>query len=578
MIRDIHKPVYWKNMELKNGFIRSATNERMANAQHTPSEKLVLYYEQLAQHVGLIITGFCYPDPLEIVIKHMLGFTQQSQINNYRHLCQSVHRKNSKILLQIVAGGDHKTKTINDYTTKELKRLPSLFSKCACLAELAGFDGIQLHFAHRYLLSQCLNPNHNHRTDEYQGDILQRGALCLEILQAIKASVSKQFHISAKVHCADFEPGGMTLKESLTFARSLQENGLDSIEISGGDYRKRKGESYYYHEAILFANSLTIPVFCVGGNRDITTMEKQFKESPLAGFSMSHALICEPELPSYQQKSSCLTCNQCYSPAGRCILQKKEKLMFLSDFDGTLSLGNHIVKEKDIMAIRAFATSHVFGLISGRDPISLMQVCQKYHIPYDVLVCFNGALIIDLHGDILYEQPITCDIDAFLCDIKRSNAYTYHAVGYHNVCLGYREPLHEASLAFEKVQFEKFHKVSNISKLDKLYMFTCEFPDEDHALRYAQHINEAFPALHASANKRFIDVTKKGVTKGNVLPFLASYYDIDNHHIYTIGDSYNDIDLIQNSYGFAIIGNQALMKHAKKCVHDVSEALAFIKS
>lgn len=116
--KSLHDPVVLKSMYLKNALIRSATNESMANSFSEPSEKMILLYEELARYVGLIITGFCYPSEDEIVKDHMLGLTNDEQIPAYQRLCKAVHAENSKILLQVVAGGNYGTRKVSDYTVE----------------------------------------------------------------------------------------------------------------------------------------------------------------------------------------------------------------------------------------------------------------------------------------------------------------------------------------------------------------------------------------------------------------------------------------------------------------------------
>lgn len=580
MKKNINALISFGNIQLKNGYIRSATNESLATKQHTPSEKLVLYYEELAKHnVGMIITGFCFPSLNEIVSEHMLGLYEDEQIPAFRHLCDTVHKYETPLLLQIVAGGNYKTRTPQDYSINELYALPEIFMNCAKRAQSSDFDGIQLHIAHGYMLSQFLNPNRNKRNDIYGGSLENRSRLLIEILTEIRKNVPSDFHISAKLHCSDYEEGGMTLSESLEVAQMLQDKGLDSLEISGGNYRSLKESNFYHKEANIFAQSLSIPVFVVGGNRDKLYLSKQFEESQLSGFSMCRTFISQPNfLDEKISKDSCIRCAQCYQPGTRCILQRNNQYILASDFDGTLSQDHLSISPADIEAIRLFSKNHIFGIISGRTFLSLEYISNQYHIPYDFLTCFNGALVVDNRGKVLYEQNITQDISSLLEILGNSEADTFHAIGKSQILLGYGADVPSSTLTFEKDLYADFEKVTQLDEIDEIFILTCEFKDDETALRYAQQINKEYPYLHAVTNTRYIDIMEKGVSKQHAVEFLHSYYKIPQERTFTVGDSYNDLEMIRQFNGFAIAGNLDLEDVSTQSVTSVREAIELLLS
>lgn len=573
--KDITKHIPFGNMQLANGFIRSATNENMAREDHTPSDKLVLYYEELAnQEIGMIITGFCFPSIEELAVTHMLGLFDDTQIPAYQYLCEQVHRSDVKILLQIVAGGNHKTRTPQDYSQSEIEQLPQSFADCAKRAYLAGFDGIQLHLAHGYVLSQFLSPNRNERKDMYGGSLEHRETLPLAILDAIRSQVPAGFHISAKLHGSDHDEGGFSLEESLTLAKHLEAHGLDSLEISGGHYHDYHDEGFFYEEACKFADELTIPVFVVGGNKTPSIMAKHFTESNLAGFSMSRALTCDPSiLHQLDSSSSCIGCGKCFQLGCRCILNKKHQNLLASDFDGTLSKDHVHVSKENIEAIRTWNLTQIFGLVSGRPTISMEQTCREYHIPYDFIAGFNGALILDACGTILYEKPITQDITDLLEDLRTCDTLGYHVVGKHQVLLNKQERSFDNNPMFEEVLLTIFDVVESLADMDDIYMLSCEFKDQETALKYTSYINERYPYLQASTNLHFIDIMEKGVNKAQAIDFIHSYFHISKENTHVVGDSFNDYDMIKEYHGFAIAGNTMVMSVADHVVSEVHEVI-----
>lgn len=578
MKKNIHHPIEFHNLNLKNALVRSATNEHMATAQHTPSDKLILFYEEIAKHVGLIITGFCFPSLEEIVTKKMLGLYEDEQIAQYQRLCDAVHKKNTCIFLQIVAGGNFKTKHPIEYSLEELRALPSIFAQCARRAKEAGFDGVQLHFAHGYVCSQFLSPSKNQRHDAYGGNLENRSRLLIDILKEVRQHVPN-FHISAKLNCDDFEEHGFTPQEAHLLAKQLETEGLYSLEISGGNCTTLKQEGFYTKEADSIAKALSIPVYCVGGYTSVDAMQEAYNETSIAAYSMSRALTNNPCFTDKDhQKSNCVKCGQCFYRHCPCVQELSNRMLFASDFDGTLAKDHHTIEDKNVKAIQAFALPHVFGIVSGRDPLSLMECCKNAHLPYDFLICFNGALCIDVHEDILYDSPITKSLTDILHYLKESDAFSYHIVGHHQALLNYTNKVCKESIAFEMQQFKAYDMVQHISDMERVYMITCEFQDDETALLHATYINEHFSHLSASANTRFIDIMNNGVSKANSVHHMMTYFHVLKDQVYVIGDSYNDDEMIKQFHGFAIKGNKTVEQHAQYIVEDVHEALAIVNN
>lgn len=574
MKKDLFSPIDFHGMPLKNALIRSATNENMAQENHSPSNKLILYYEEMAKHVGMIITGFCYPDKKEIVTKHMLGLDNDAHIEQYSYLCQQVHQHHTKILLQIVAGGNYKSREPKDYSLKEIQAIPNIFATCAQRAQRAGFDGVQLHFAHGYILSQFLTTSKNTRTDEYGGSYGNRVRIHKEIIQEIRDRCRKDFHISIKIHCDDFMEQGFTLEECIMLSQELEQLGLNSIEISGGNYRSLSSDGFYIKEADYIAQRVNIPVFTVGGNKNIAKMQTQFMNTNVQALSMSRSLtndMCFVDSPA--SVSSCNKCGSCYTLGTPCVQNLHKRTLFATDFDGTLSKDHHTITSKDIASIKEYALNNVFGIVTGRDPISLLTSLNQVHLPYDFLVCFNGALCIDLHGDILHNEPILDDLQALLYFFKKSDAISCHVIGYQRVLLHYNCEVDE-SMKFEKELYKNHSIVSSLEELDNVYMLSCEFANEDVAKKYAEHINVHFPHLGASANTNFIDIMKVGISKLKGMQIMQSHYKIKDKDMYVVGDSYNDIKMIEYYQGFAMRGNKEVEAISNQVVDHVHEAIA----
>lgn len=280
-------------------------------------------------------------------------------------MVQKVHKEGSKIIMQIVHIGCLasnkfvKSKTIGpssikikdfdcrEMTKKEIFGAIEDFKKAAVRANKAGFDGVQLHAAHGYFLSQFLSPFFNKRKDDYGGSLENRARLILEILQAIRSELGRQFMVTIKLNSDDFIEGGLTPSEMVEASALLEKGGIDAIEISGGtELGKYTGaritkdilqedEVYYRDAAKLFKEKITVPLILVGGIRSYE-VAKGLIEKELADYiALSRPLIREPGLIKRWQsgdtkKATCVSCNRCFETIRaregmHCIYEKRSK-------------------------------------------------------------------------------------------------------------------------------------------------------------------------------------------------------------------------------------------------------------
>lgn len=337
-----------KNMSLKNRFIRSATWEGLANSDGHINDDILKVYEDLAKGgVGLIITSYAYITPHEQPNRNMLGIYDDSFIDDYKQLIDTSHSFGSKIMMQIVYGGSQtsyntenrlilgpsaipniKTNVVPKSMSKDdINYIIDSFAQAAYRCKLAGFDGVQIHGAHGYLLSQFLDPYHNKRCDEYGGCIENRSRIIFEIFNAIRKNVGEDFHISIKINCSDFRDDGATFNDCKYVVKRLDDLGIDSVEVSGGEFRSFSGESYFKNYATDLANSVKCPVILVGGNRTIDSMSNILNSTDIRYFSLCRPLICEPDIinkfkVSLDYKPKCINCNQCMKNNKLCALHK----------------------------------------------------------------------------------------------------------------------------------------------------------------------------------------------------------------------------------------------------------------
>jgi 2,4-dienoyl-CoA reductase-like NADH-dependent reductase (Old Yellow Enzyme family) len=195
-------------------------------------------------------------------------------------------------------------------------------------AKSAGFDGVQIHGAHGFLLSEFLSPAYNKRLDAYGGPIENRARFLLDVYQAIRDVVGKDYPVMVKINCRDFIENGLTVADSIKTINLLAESGLDAFEVSGGMLTERKlspvrpwidsveKEAYFQEEARDFRKQIHIPLILLGGIRSLEVAEKLVEEGTADYISMARPFIREPGLinrwkAGERSKAQCLSDNRC---------------------------------------------------------------------------------------------------------------------------------------------------------------------------------------------------------------------------------------------------------------------------
>ena len=335
----------------RNRVVRAATYEALATEDGRATPELLAVYEQLAEGgAGTIIAGYAHVMRDEQPNPRMLGIYDDSFVPEYRQLVDAVHARGAAIVSQIVYGGsatrlnppserilgpsavaNPKTGIVPvEATLDDLRDLAEAFAAAARRAQEAGFDAVELHAAHGYLLSQFLNPLLNQRTDTYGGSLENRVRLVLEVLDAVHAVVGPDFPVLVKLNSSDGVEGGLTEEDSLRAARLMVEHGAAGIEVSGAwrdcNVREFGGEPFFASYARRLAREVDVPVILTGGNRNVAAMERLATEDGIAAFGLCRPLICEPDRPnrwkadpSYAPR--CVSCDGCdKTPGHRCIL------------------------------------------------------------------------------------------------------------------------------------------------------------------------------------------------------------------------------------------------------------------
>jgi 2,4-dienoyl-CoA reductase-like NADH-dependent reductase (Old Yellow Enzyme family) len=317
-----------KNMIITNRFVRSATFEGISSAEGAVTPALIELMTALARGgIGLIITGHAYVRSDGQAGTKQLGVYSDGLIPGLKKMTEAVHDAGGKIILQLAHAGRFASPKLTgqialavaqppgaadpamkEMTPKDIQELVAAYAQAAARAKTAGFDGVQIHSAHGYLLSQFLSPAFNCRRDEYGGSVINRSRIHREIVQAIRGSVGEDYPILVKLNCQDFIENGLQLEDSVQVARILADAGVDAIEISGGILRSGKlepirtginsieKEAYFRNEARHFRRAIDIPLILVGGIRSYELAQQLIENEEVDYISMSRPFIMEPGL------------------------------------------------------------------------------------------------------------------------------------------------------------------------------------------------------------------------------------------------------------------------------------------
>jgi len=335
-------------LELRNRLVRSATAEMMADETGRPLTELIELYQELARGgVGLLITGHMYVHPSGKAHPGMTGIFSDDLIPGLAELADAVHAEGGAVAMQINhAGRQSRGGTVDDpigpsdhqsvpprsgareITVDEIEMLIDAFAQAARRAKEAGFDAVQIHAAHGYLVSQFLSPIANQRSDEWGGSLENRSRFLRRIIVAVRALIGPEFPILTKLGIRDESEEGLSLEEGVSLVGQLRGWGLDAVEISGGlaetgtfniagDIGPGQNEAYFRSWAQSASEAAELPIILVGGMRSLGAMEDVLQSGDAQLISMCRPLICEPDLPSRLSSgatdaSACVSKNRCW--------------------------------------------------------------------------------------------------------------------------------------------------------------------------------------------------------------------------------------------------------------------------
>jgi 2,4-dienoyl-CoA reductase-like NADH-dependent reductase (Old Yellow Enzyme family) len=339
-------------LELRNRFVRSATWEGMCDPEGRPSERLADLYRELAGgKVGLIVTGYTYVSPEGKQMPGKMGIHSGAFAGEMKALAAAVHDEGGRICMQLVHCGGQTTEKMagrrplapSAVDVKQFPQVPAAMSARDIAAVVAafgegagrareyGFDSVQLHAAHGYLINQFLSPLTNRREDEYGGNEEKRCRFLTEVCRSVRSAVGPGFPVLVKLNGSDFLEGGLEPEGALAAAKILAEEGVAAVEVSGGTPASgREGpvrvkiktaadEAYNLQLAAMIKKEIACPVISVGGFRSPEVAAAAVTGGSADGIALSRPFIREPGLVKRWEegdlaRAECISCNGCFRP------------------------------------------------------------------------------------------------------------------------------------------------------------------------------------------------------------------------------------------------------------------------
>ncbi len=347
---DIFEPYMIRDMLVRNRFMRSATTSAYADENGIVNDTIIKHYERMSKgECGLIIKGHLYIMDNGKAHAGMAGISNDSQIPMLKKLTDAVHEHDGHIVAQINhAGVVHAPErvgpseyteddwTARAFTEDEIEAIIQGFGDAAERAMQAGFDGVQIHGAHGYLVNQFLSKQVNKRTDKWGGSLENRMRLLHEVYDEVRGRLGNA-PVMVKINSDDFSDEGVTVDECIIVAKSIAAKGIDLIEVSGGGRGRRvdlreRAKNPDYPELDFAGHAVKIreatkptPMGLVHGFTKLETMEKAVENDLTDMVSLSRPFIREPDLvkklKSGAKETTCIRCDACRANFGVAMMQ-----------------------------------------------------------------------------------------------------------------------------------------------------------------------------------------------------------------------------------------------------------------
>lgn len=346
----IFRPWRLGSLELPNRLVRSATEEGLSTANGAPTERLIDLTAELARGGAcLIVCGSAFISREGRGATNVTGIDDDALVEPLGRMCAAVHRAGGILAAQLLHSGSTLRPVmvaekagpygpsamavdpvcgapVLALTRPQIAGIVDDYARAAARAQRAGFDKLQIHAAHGYLINQFLSPARNRRADAYGGSLERRARLLFEVYEAVRGTVGSDFPVFVKMSAYDGFPGGVEPSEAALVAAELARRGIDAVEVSAGTPEgPRHGgwdhimpapfaEGRFLDYALGIKAAVSCPVVCVEGWRDPRRIAQALER--IDAVSLCRPFIREPHLAARWRSgdlalATCISCNTC---------------------------------------------------------------------------------------------------------------------------------------------------------------------------------------------------------------------------------------------------------------------------
>jgi 2,4-dienoyl-CoA reductase-like NADH-dependent reductase (Old Yellow Enzyme family) len=326
---EIFKPLKADHFTFKNRVILAPVATKNADDNGYVTDKILDYYDKRSKggYLSLIITEHVYVTENGKGTPHQISIADDDKIAGLKKLTDVIHNNGVRVFAQLNHVGGKRDSETNDapsafhieniwksnreITKDEILQIEDAFVKAAVRAKAAGYDGIELHSCHGFLLNEFYSPVTNHRTDAYGGSIQNRIRIHLEIIEKIRRAVGEDYPIFLRLGAVDYKEGGnmlpdpekaaqhfangSTLQDAIVAAKAFAQAGISVLDISGGlngyTVNGKKEAGYYSELTEAIRKEIRIPVILTGGVTTLEQAETLLKEEKADIIGIGRAIL-----------------------------------------------------------------------------------------------------------------------------------------------------------------------------------------------------------------------------------------------------------------------------------------------
>lgn len=348
MFNKIFEPITINRLTLKNRLVVPGMVSKYTTKDGFATEQYIAYHETKARGGwGLIIAEDYCVNPQAGASAILPGLYTEEHIKSHSELTERVHKAGGKIFAQIYHAGFQANRELygiqpvavscarSSYlkelphvlTTEEIKQIEKEYATCAVNAKKAGFDGVEIHGAHGYLINQFLSPVTNKRSDQYGGTLYNRCRMAIETVKVVREAVGEDFPISFRLTTKEYFDHGLNLEETKVFAQLIEEAGVDVINCSqhGVPYiipPSAVSQAFAVNNAAEIKKAVHIPVIGVGRINDPLLAEEVITSGKMDMVAMGRASLADPALPNKAMEGRLEDIVQCVACTQGCIGEK----------------------------------------------------------------------------------------------------------------------------------------------------------------------------------------------------------------------------------------------------------------